>query len=249
MTSSFDFLNKEIIFLSPHIDDVCFSLGVLAKASQRGWLINIFNVSGYLPGMHGLKQEGFVSKVTSIRKLEDEAFADAASLTIVSLDLLDAPLRGLKPLDSKPSEKEMEYVEGTLFNKLAEIGSEFGQKALLLAPAGIGGHIDHLTIRDWAISNLSELNSKYSVGFYEDLHYASDPEVRRSDLRDLMNHVPKQHQLTRIRYPINDVSEKLDLLRIYQSQFPKKDVNIDNFIPAESDRKSPHEAFWLVSSK
>jgi len=250
MASSDKFTNIKKILLSPHSDDACFSLGVFAKKSQKVCVINVFTISGYLPGMHGLNQADAISRVTSIRKSEDLAFSKAASLQVKSLDLLDAPLRGLEPFKSKPSIRELEYIDDALSSVLVKIWNEFGQNTMLLAPAGIGGHVDHVTIRDWMIKHMNNLSSKYVLGFYEDLHYASDSEKRSSGIEELMNHLPKAYRLSRIRIPFDDdESVKLKLLEIYNSQFRPGTIDLEMYIPAENDKKKPHEAFWLVSEK
>ncbi len=248
MASSDKFTNIKKILLSPHSDDACFSLGVFAKTSQKAYVINIFTKSGYLPGMHGLNQEDAISRVTSIRESEDLAFAKAASLQIESLDLLDAPLRGLEPFKSKPSSREEEYINDAVFSVLTKIWNEFGQNTMLLAPAGIGGHVDHVTIRDWMIKHINKLSSKYVLGFYEDLHYASDAEKRSNGIEELVNHLPKSYFLSRVRIPFDgNEAVKLKLLEIYASQFRLGSIDLEKYIPAENDEKRPHEAFWLVS--
>lgn len=200
--------------------------------------------------MHGLNQEDAISQVSSIRNLEDIEFARTASLEIESLGLLDAPLRGLDPLQSKPTDQELDYINGALTDGLAKIWSTFGQNSLLLAPMGIGAHVDHLTVRDWVIKNLSELSAKYSVGFYEDLHYASDFEKRRLGIEELFSLLPKPYQASRIRIPIDeDINTKVDLIGIYKSQLPTEVIDIQQFTPAENGSKTPHEAFWSVHKK
>lgn len=49
----------------------------------------------------------------------------------------------------------------------------------LFCPAGIGDHVDHVAVRTVIAGHLDALGHSYRVAFYEDLHYAADPEKRR----------------------------------------------------------------------
>ena len=42
------------LYLSPHCDDICFSLGALAHRRQAGTLLTILPISGYVPSRPGV---------------------------------------------------------------------------------------------------------------------------------------------------------------------------------------------------
>ncbi len=236
------------IFLSPHSDDVCFSLGVFAQSSLNSVIVSIFTTSNYLANKPDVSAKDNTSKVTSVRKSEDEAFANHISANHISLNLLDAPLRGLK-IFSKPTENEIEYVQESLRRTLEELLSNYDRGVTIFAPAGIGGHVDHITTRDFILKNMGELNDRCEIAFYEDLHYASRLDERLVGIEDLKRKMPKSFELIRYRFPIEDkIDLKLDLMNIYKSQIPSYGIHIENFVPAEEQESEPwaHEAFWIT---
>ena len=42
------------LYLSPHCDDICFSLGAMAHRRRAGTLLTILPISGYVPQRRGV---------------------------------------------------------------------------------------------------------------------------------------------------------------------------------------------------
>lgn len=165
----------KITVVAPHRGDAAFALGLSIEA----WLgqghavevVNCFTRSEFAPysdagSVHANDRASFVS---AVRKREDEAWRKqygAVKLTLTDLNLKDAPLR----LHCGPDE-----VFGRAADASEKIVAKFrialekSRAGVLVLPLGLGGHVDHVTARDVALS-LAPAGSP--LGFYEEL-----PEV------------------------------------------------------------------------
>jgi LmbE family N-acetylglucosaminyl deacetylase len=153
--------------LSPHRDDATFSLALsLQHWSSTGVeisVLNFFTRSGYAP----YACEG--ADISGIRAREDRRSAGIidSRIQILSLSLLDAPLR--LPIDfgsiTNPSAFAPLTCEVASFRECIR---RISRNSLVLAPLGLGNHIDHRTVHCAAIA----AGGRSSLGFYEDLPYA-----------------------------------------------------------------------------
>lgn len=221
------------IYLSPHHDDVCFSLGALAR-KLGGVLINVFTVSSYTAALPYSSDPVVVSR---IRDEEDRKFALNCGLTRYNLNQLDSPLRGRDPFDPTDLSAEVELLRPILRHLISRLAYA-SQRLLLFCPAGIGMHRDHLIVRGAA---LAENSQKYQMVFYEELHYAADKVQRERGLRDFL--VATGQFNYSIRYKFGVSPEKLQLVQTYASQFDKLPNDLAAFIPADGSN-IPHEAAW-----
>jgi len=237
------------IYLSPHPDDVCFSLGILASLSGAGTLITVFSKSSFISEPISLSGNSAAraQRVTAIRTAEDRRFAAAAGLRFMRLGFLDAPLRGRFAFDGSHAIQDAEIIENPLLfamNQLAG-GRPAGLRPWLFCPMGIGGHADHLAVRWAVLRNLTQLRSTYQIGFYEDLPYASKWRLRLKGLASFDcgwgGRPLRRHSL----YLGANLQRKLDLVRIYTSQFRRLPTTIERFSPARMLPSSPHEGLWI----
>lgn len=233
------------VYLQPHSDDICFSLGGFALRSRRGVLLTVCPVSGYVPLEPG-QMAPPAQAVTEMRISEDRAFARACGLDTQFLDNPCGSLLEYEPFDLARAEENMRRVAQSVMEALHSTAGGWteGQRPWLFCPSGIGGHVDHVAVRMAIIQNYDELSKLYRVGFYEDLHYAADAEVRKlgiQRLRDAMGH----RSIHRHVLPLDSfVAEKLDLVRLYPSQFLTLPLSIARFTPAAETAGAPHEAIW-----
>ena len=88
------------IFLSPHNDDVCFSLAGLAERTG-GDLVSIFTLSEYVASPIPLPTDRArrMAAITALRREEDTRFAQAAGLVRHDLALAEPPVTGLGPFE------------------------------------------------------------------------------------------------------------------------------------------------------
>ncbi len=160
---------KSLTVLSPHQDDAGLSVAMTIAASARGGcrvrIVNCFTVSDYAPHVEARG----AAEVGAVRRGEDRDFAArVGGAEVIDLGMEDAPIRlgcevgVVRRLRVGGRERETA-------GRIAEaIGSEDG---LVLAPLGIGGHIDHLVARE---AGIRLARAGRAVAFYEDLPYAAE---------------------------------------------------------------------------
>jgi hypothetical protein len=243
---------EQALFLSPHHDDICFSIASTALNHEAGALVNIFTVSEYVARRITLPTERNerVEFITSLRAAEDTRFAQAARLVRHDLMLREQSLRGFTPFDSRDLSGEVIGVKSVLLSFLeTHFGAECRRPtAALFCPMGIGAHRDHLLTLLAVKEMMPFLLSRFDVFFYEDLHYASVSPVRNAGIERALE-ILSGFQMRRNRLPLSNAmfANKLALLAIYDSQF-KSSPRAADFIPADAESPTPHEAVWRCSA-
>jgi LmbE family N-acetylglucosaminyl deacetylase len=179
------------LFLSPHLDDVAFSCGGAARRlADAGWdavLCTVFTRSVPQPEGFALAcqlDKGLGPEVDymALRRAEDaEAAGHLRTSEVLWLDLPEAPHRGYEsaPALFGPFSPH-DGVEAELEAALAPL---LVSHDLVLAPQGIGEHVDHRRVRDVVL----KLAPGARTAWYRDTPYAirhpaarPTPEVARS---------------------------------------------------------------------
>jgi LmbE family N-acetylglucosaminyl deacetylase len=163
-----------LVVLSPHSDDAAYSLaGLIRHCHDLGTpitIVTVFSRSAYAPRLLFRGRD----RVTRIRRLEDERFAAtvAPGCQMRWLDEPDARLRqdyrGAEAHTSRPLTAGDRALIGKLalaFHTLIDVN------ATVCLPLGVGGHVDHLIVRDAGLG-LARTGGD-SLYFYEDLPYAA----------------------------------------------------------------------------
>jgi LmbE family N-acetylglucosaminyl deacetylase len=215
---------KRLTILSPHRDDAIFSLG-LALSEWAGQpelnidVVNFFTVSQYAPRTPLTSITG----ISAARAREDRLTLREAGLCIqqTSLELLDAPLRTGLHWSQVCRPEVWHVVNAELVEQLARKLDQRFNDAIMLAPLGLGNHLDHITVRQAA---LRAARAK-RLAFYEDLPYASwTPEL------DIHQHVRKIEGETRLTFRPTvlrgrpSFSTKLRLASRYRSQISRQEA-------------------------
>ncbi len=244
--------SSENVYLSPHSDDICFSLASFARHRHCGTLLTVFSVSTYTTSpLPHLDESGERVTVTAIRLAEDEVFARHCGLNAVSLGYPDAQARGQRPFDPGQALAIAGRIKTALLETLGAglPAGDSTSRPWLFCPAGIGGHVDHLAVLALVIAHADALERRYRIAFYEDLHYASNERMRNDGLRRLHRSWTGS-RLRRHVWPL-DASlqlEKMALVRLYTSQLTPRLETIDAYTPATSPVTMPHEAVWIPQS-
>ena len=209
-------MNGHILLFSPHSDDIAYSIGgTIAKLIQRKirnkTMVSVFTKSKYGPGLRTTSAQ----YVSNIRKREDKRFARSLQLARIDLNFPEPTLRGYTDdkaifrVGSSDKDPITQKVEG----EICRVAKKFGEETILVAPLGLGNHIDHLIVRD-ACLRASQKHS-LNINFYEDLPYAaylSLNEIVKVIRRFLPDLLPQLSDVTRY------LSQKILCLLIYESQ-------------------------------
>ena len=240
------------IYLSPHHDDVCFSLGHLASR-QGGEVVNIFTRSDYVGADMALPvaPEERIAAISALRLKEDLAFVQAAGLARHDLFLEEPSLTGFGPFDLSGLHAAVTRTADRLIPVLLKLLPPDGDPRLaaLYCPAGIGGHRDHISTLLAVGRAHGELRERCTLHLYEDLHYASMPREREAGLQ----RAAKVFSGMTLSSTIHAMSEneslrKMQLIGLYASQHDTP-PQPQKFTPASHLTKSMHEIVWTVSTE
>lgn len=236
----------KILILSPHRDDAAFSLSIAItnwlKERHTVTILNVFTRSRHAP----YSDAGFVhendelSYVSAMRLREDEHFLRRITqelpkgcknrLHMVDLNLKDAPIRLRIPLEEL-CDTPVNSIDPSIekIRKALTKHSEAGAIEALVLPAALGNHVDHLTVREAAISFATTLPS----AFYEDLPYATTHPSAATDLESLREFMAQRDEpLSPVQYQIESAVEfKRRLVLGYASQIDEAAGSlISNFV-------------------
>lgn len=149
---------RRIFYLGPHPDDIVFSCaGSVLADVQSG--ADVTMVSVFVSG-----------EQADLRRAEDERAARALGCKYLSLDLFEAPdrpeLHGSLGLFMPYGPAHL----GITSEVVERLRWHISPPALVIAPLGVGGHIDHRIVHEAARSLcfLQEL----SLAYFEDLPYS-----------------------------------------------------------------------------
>lgn len=243
---------EHAVFLSPHHDDICFSIACIALKQATRTLVNIFTRSEYVAKEIALsvERDERIAFITKLRSAEDDRFAAIGGLTRYDLQLSEPRLRGFASFDSRNLHVEVTDVESTLqsFFKNQLDAGDGKQKLALFCPMGIGGHRDHLLTLLAIKAMITYVQDRFDVFLYEDLHYSSNAAQRRAGIERALATM-SGFKLSRIRQPLSldQFARKLELVALYDSQF-RSPIRPQDFIPADEAAPTPHEAIWRCTA-
>ncbi len=164
------FLGKRVLLLSPHPDDVAYSCGGLVDGVLQGSelaLVTVFGRSTWALSKQ-LRAVG-ADEVSAVRAEEDRRYCASRGMRLRALSYPDASLRGYDDVSELGSPISADPVTESV---CAAIAAEVaGARAeVVLAPAAIGDHVDHLIVHE-AARRIQD--DGLMCLFYEDIPYAA----------------------------------------------------------------------------
>ncbi len=236
------------LYLSPHHDDICFSLGHFA-GRYRGALVNLYTRSRYVAAALDLPADetARVEAVTRLRREEDLRFAQAAQLTRHDLDLPEPALLGRHSRDLTELDDEIATLSARLIPVLLDLlPAGDPDAANLFCPMGIGGHRNHVTTLLAIRAAYDTLRTRCSLFLYEDLHYASVAPVRDAGLqRAAQIFAGCQLAGSAVQLDPAESARKMQCIGLYASQHSTPPREAD-FTPASGLATGLHEIIWRV---
>jgi len=155
------------LILSPHLDDAWFDLGGSItrwrSAGESVSVIDVFSIQGWM------RFETLPSQlVTSIRKREEEKNAQRDGVALDYLDVPEGAIRGYNLVFPQTIDWSRDRVTLRHILKLLPERMHFKNAKHIYFPLGIGGNVDHLLLREAAITlGQMILGRGGSIGFYE----------------------------------------------------------------------------------
>lgn len=230
------------IFISPHFDDICFSMdGLLQNLKEyKKTMINIFTKSYYIRrmSMPYSNQLERMELISEIRRNEDAIFCSNYNITQINLEFFEA---STKSIVNKQQDND------SIYKRLVEI-IDFDEEQLIFIPMGIGNHEDHLQIFN-IFKNIVSEKTRTKFVIYEDLPYAHVRNDRYLRIGELSNFLVangfKNYNLHLNRKVI--LQKRKDIM-LYESQHRYKNykrVRIGRYLVRKSFLPSSIESFWL----
>lgn len=217
------------LFVAPHPDAVALSVGGLVRAlagRARVVIATVFSRSGRMV-------EGFAidrAKEISRRRAEEERrFAARVGVTTVLLDLPDSSLRGYDDDSECTTDPTRDPMRAEVFTVVARLLDDY-ISARILAPLGIGGHIDHLLTRDAVVA---AARAGIDFAFYEDIPFAARADADATGRDRATAYVDASV----------DLAAKLEDLTVYQSQL----TNADTAAVSRRAKEVGGERLWALS--
>ncbi len=235
-----DLTARSIVMVSPHPDDVCFSIAGVAATTQVGHLVTVCTRSAFITGP---PWRANADEVTRARTTEDVLFCAQLGLRRHPLGHPDTSVRSTGA-DMRDAAGDENAMVACIADQLAAVLAELSDP-LCLAPLGIGGHIDHEVAREGAIR--AAANTGAAIGFYEDLPYLLEvgtalAEVFAAQVMDSPVAVDHVSALTLV--------DKLALMDGYRSQVSNE---VRRAVRARSAQIVPHpylaERLWFAAEE
>lgn len=216
--------NMKWIFLSPHLDDVVYSCGgFIWDLTNAGQNVEVWTICAVdiLPG----KLSPFAASLHSDWGVTENAYQIRRAEDQSALGILGAQPRYLPFLDCiyrQSSEGEYFYdseeaifggmdarESGLIDDLTADLESELPGDYRVIAPLGIGNHVDHELTRK-AANRLSR-----SASYYADYPYA-----REAEGREILSFLSSSDEWSADIFPVSDegIARWFQASRTYESQ-------------------------------
>lgn len=216
------------ILVSPHSDDIAFSIGgtLLQNIFTRPILmVTIFTKSNYSPCIN-INESDTISKV---RHLEDVEFADKLEIEFQSFNFSEPPLRGYPSRDIfANNDPASDPIYPEVYDALSKL-IQSSQCEQIVSPMGLGNHIDHNIVCNICCRIAKENNIR--LVFYEDLHYASRLTLKQIKERAYSISPDIKYRKINITSIFNNKTENINLYktqtrRIFQTMIKLHSLRI-----------------------
>jgi LmbE family N-acetylglucosaminyl deacetylase len=232
----------QVLILSPHCDDIPLSLGASLLAREWGDEVAgaiIFSESRYIIG------KGWDTETATATAIRNDEERRAAALANYRADFLGLPEPGVRPgytqvtdIFSPDRPVDSDPIWPVLRDGLDRLAREFEAAGgrVVLAPLGIGRHIDHRMVSQWLRAAAPRFE-RIIPGFYEDLPYAA-----RFTSQDIRRLAPAEPGLKPVLFSRGKLEAKMKLLSVYESQLSEDDYDS---VAAHWDCRGRAELVWL----
>ena len=263
LLGSIDFSKYErLVVLSPHLDDAVLSCHGLLESVRKHIPRLVISVCCSQPPKPGMNKrargrKGFAPPKQ--RRAEDIAAMEAMKCNYVHLGFPDAIHRRsassgnfiYSSAETREGELRLDdanYIE-ELYLILSRLCCDMGP-LILVAPLGIGRHVDHLICAHVAM-RLVKANIK--LLFYEDLPYVWRGLHEDEHLDDAKSAFERLGIDPSRRYFVDtDIKKKISVMKCYESQLPllfKDNAEMREAFKYATIDKSPKEILWAAKKR
>lgn len=234
---------RTIAVLSPHADDAAISIGGLIRKVAKKYSCNILTLFGRSNYTRELGFHAGWEAVTSRREREDRAYAIAVGARLTYFDFPEASLRLGSSFEAIFTGEN--YTDSSLLEELSSVVAQRLNEIrplFLLAPLGLGGHCDHVLIRE--LARVLASGRDFKTVFYEDLPYAAEtPEEM------ILEHIQSvELDLAPTYVPLGcELNSKLDALMLYESQIGPEEVCAVRDYALGRNASTPTERIWSAA--
>lgn len=238
---------KKYILMSPHPDDISFSMGgmILKNNKEIEFIIcdvfnekkyNVINMTGDEAGSIIMKEE-----TEAVKKMH---------INNVVLNYKDAYARKkckLSDVFGKKVSGEQIAQEAIYEEVNQSIGRIIGRirPDAVFAPLGCGWHKDHLIVKQ-AVEECYKNGHNFNLYFYEDMPYSANSVW----LSEALENASLHYVLEEVIIKIDDVlDEKNELLEIYRTQIKSRDIRLMHTYMKSIQRNSSCERFWRIKQE
>ena len=201
-----------ILLLSPHADDIAYSVGgivALLCARAEIQLITVFGRSGWTCSQ--ALSEMSVDAISALRESEDRAYCERRRIDYAPFGYPDSFTMGYDDATELTSATDHDPRTADIVERIGDFVARHAPQ-VVLAPCGLGGHVDHRIVLA-AARALDEAD----VFFYEDIPYSADLSVAA-----LNRQLAVENLAPAMTIDIESVlQDKCDDMWIYRSQTTK----------------------------
>jgi LmbE family N-acetylglucosaminyl deacetylase len=208
-------VGARILLLSPHADDIAYSVGgIVALLCTRAemQLMTVFGRSGWTcsQALSGMS----VDAVSALRDSEDRAYCERRGIDYAPFSYPDSFTMGYDEATELTSASDHDPRAADIVQRIGDFVTRHAPR-VVLAPCGLGGHIDHRIVRTAA-----QALDKADVFFYEDIPYSAG-----LSLAALNRQLADENLVPAITIDIESVvRDKCDDMWSYRSQTTKAAV-------------------------
>lgn len=252
---------SQLLIFSPHMDDAVLSCGGFINSLSQKLKCTTVTLCTADPDLAPNQAAPHGIALPSERRHEEVAAMKALGCELIQLDFLDAIYRKdpksqsylyptLDSLWTMPVAADLDH-RNSLLIMMKEILSRCDSvPTMILAPAGVGHHVDHILCTQNVLSLAPDINS---VFLYEDFPYVVD-QGEHVGISDSIDSALDRLNVRGVeRFEIHsDIDAKVSLILNYPSQLETifgSSENIHSVLERSGVAKTAVERFWRVEHK
>lgn len=235
---------KKYLLMSPHPDDIAFSMGgmILKNNKEIEFIIcDVFTEKKYnILNMTEDEAGGIIMQ-------EEEKAVNKMQVNNMMLGYREAYTRKSCRLSDVFGKKvsKGQIAQETVYRQVKQSICKSIDKIcpdIVFAPLGCGWHRDHLIVKQ-SVEECYKNGHDFNLYFYEDMPYSANASWLSEALYDAALHYLLEEMIIKIDDVLDDKDE---LLKIYKTQIKSRDIRLMHAYMESIQNNSICERFWKV---